>query len=544
MNTGTMYNLLRKSRLPLTISLTTAPFTALASTPTETSPAERPNILVVVCEDISPYLGCYGDPVAVTPNLDRFSQEAVRFNNMHTCVGVSSPSRFSLITGRYASEDGANFMRVNYFNKAYSCVLPDGVKCYSEFMRQAGYYCTNNSKTDYQFEAPISAWDEQGVKAHWKNAPEDQPFFAIFNLNSTHESQIWKTTDQPLAVDPAEVILPPYYPDTPTVRHDVAVMHSCIHRMDAQFQKLLSELEESGRADNTIVIFYSDNGGPLPRHKREIMDSGSRVPFMIRFPDRHGAGTVDENLHMFVDIPATILSLSGIRPPKYMHGQPFYGIYKTKKERKYVFGATDRFDEQVEKRASIRDERFQYIRNYMPEQSVYRPNKYRLSMPMMQEMVRLYEAGELNEVQSRWFTAPSYAEELYDCEADPYQIHNLVTDPAYKKVLKRMRKAYSREWIRRYNRNWVREPESFFVNRSWPDGHQPVCDKPDVSFEAGTLVVRNNLSEYSVSYKVEGQRQWNLYTAPILLEGGEKVSVLVERIGYASSESDYIIPEN
>ena len=203
---------------------------------------ERPNILVIVCEDISPYLGCYGDKVAVTPNLDSFAAQAILHTDMYTCVGVSSPSRYSLITGRYASADGANYMRSNYFNKEFGVVPPAGVKCYTEFLRQQGYYCTNNAKTDYQFTSPVSAWDEQGGKAHWKKAPADRPFFSIFNLNVTHESFIWKNTDLPLVVSPEDIVLPPYYPDTKIVRHDHAVLYSNIKKMDEQFRRLLDEL--------------------------------------------------------------------------------------------------------------------------------------------------------------------------------------------------------------------------------------------------------------------------------------------------------------
>ena len=199
---------------------------------------DKPNILMIVCEDISPYLGCYGDKVAVTPNLDAFAGQSVLHTDMYTCVGVSSPSRYSLITGRYASADGANYMRSNYFNKEFGVVPPDGVKCYTEFLRQQGYYCTNNAKTDYQFSSPVSAWDEQGRKAHWKNAPSDRPFFSIFNLNITHESFIWKNTALPLAVSPNDIVLPPYYPDTKVVRHDHAVLYTNIRKMDEQFRQM------------------------------------------------------------------------------------------------------------------------------------------------------------------------------------------------------------------------------------------------------------------------------------------------------------------
>ena len=523
----------------LSTALCASGASAPLSVPDKGKNIERPNILMIVCEDISPYLGCYGDPVAVSPNLDKFSTQAVRHTAMFTCVGVSSPSRYSLISGRYSSVDGANYMRVNKFIKDYGVVPPAGVKCYPEFMRRAGYYCTNNAKTDYQFPVPDSAWDEQGTTAHWKHAPENMPFFAIFNLNVTHESYIWKNTDKPLAVDPAKVPLPPYYPDTPTVRHDVAVMYSNIAEMDRQFQELLSELENSPRADNTIVIFYSDNGGPLPRGKREILDSGTLVPFMIRFPDGRDAGTVCDRLNMFIDIPATVLSLSGIRPPSYMHGQAMYGEFKARKARKWVFGATDRFDEQVEKRASIRDTRYLYVRNYMPQQSIYRPVEYRLDVPMMKEMVQMYNDGLLNTEQSLWFNAPAAPEELYDCVADPHQVHNLASDPAYASVLKKMKKAFMKEWIDKYNSVWERETEDYYIERSWPGGKKQVCPEAQVRFSDGRMYVDNDSSVYSALYRKQGDKKWHLYISPVPVKKGEKVEVEVERIGFTSSVNSY-----
>lgn len=524
-------------KLSLCASLATLPFAGLAKSIEDDSvESKRPNILVIVCEDISPYLGCYGDHVAVTPNLDSFARQAVLHTDMYTCVGVSAPSRYSLITGRYSSTDGANYMRVTYFNKEFGVVPPIGVKCYSEFMRQAGYYCTNNNKTDYQFPAPISAWDENGPKAHWHHAPKDKPFFAIFNLGATHESHIWLDSDKPLAVDPDDIIVPPYYPDTKTVRHDHAVLYTCIKTMDTQFQELLSELEQSDRRNNTIVIFYSDNGGPLPRGKREIMDSGTKVPFMIRFPDGKGAGQQCHKMNMFVDIPATILSLAGIKPPAYMHGRPFYGKYQSHQDRKYVFGATDRFDEQIEKRASIRTERYLYIQNYMPWQSVYRPVRYRLSMAMMQEMIQLYKEGKLNNVQSRWFTVPAYEEELYDCINDPYQIHNLAEDKQYVNLLNKMRKAYQKEWINAYNKEWVSQPESYFINRMWPHGKKPVCEKPRLHIKKRKLVIENDLNIYSASYRNVNTQKWQLYVKPVTLNDNEHIVVRLERIGYIATE--------
>ena len=519
---------------------------ALAASTANAEPSksvEKPNILVVVCEDISSYLGCYGDKVAVTPHLDHFSSEGILHSHMFTCVGVSAPSRYSLITGRYSSTDGANYMRSNYFNKDFEAIPPSEVKCYTELLRANGYYCTNNAKTDYQFKAPVAAWDEQGGKAHWKNTPEGMPFLSIFNLNVTHESFIWKNGDKSLTVNPADIILPPYYPDNEIVRHDMAVMYSNIAKMDKQFQNLLDEVEAAGIADNTIIIFYSDNGGPLPRGKRELKDSGTKVPFMIRFPDRRGAGTINPDLNMFVDIPATILSLAGVEIPKYLHGQPMYGKLASKTpKRKYVYGATDRFDEQIEKRASIRDSRYQYIYNYMPEMSIYKPVAFRLQMPMMRNMLELYEADKLDEKQRLWFDAPAAQEELYDCIADPHQVNNLATRPEYSSLLKKMRKSYRKEWIDAYNKDWERFTEQEFIDRMWKTGTKPQTETPVIKLNGNQLSVENLSKGYSISYQINGKglqgysEHWMLYTFPVLLHKGDEISIVAERLGYEKSE--------
>lgn len=501
---------------------------------------QKPNILLIVCEDISPYLRCYGDSVAVSPNLDSFAQGAIRHTNMYTCVGVSAPSRYSLITGRYSSNDGANFMRVDDFVSDYEAVPPAGVKCYTEYLREAGYYCTNNDKTDYQFNPPIAAWDEQGKDAHWRNAPQNQPFFSIFNIFVTHESQVWRRTDMPLSVDPDEIIVPLYYPDTQIVRHDMAVMYSNVTEMDRQFQVLLDELESSGRADNAIVIFYSDNGGPLPRGKREIMDSGSRVPFMIRLLDNKDAGSVNSELNMFVDIPATVLSLAGVEIPENLHGVAMYGSQRAVQPREYVFGATNRFDEQVEKRASIRNDRYQYIYNYMPEQSIYRPVEYRLDMPMMAEMVEMYRNGELSAVQSRWFDVAGCSEELYDCIEDPLQVNNLASDKSYESVLEQMRRAFQREWIEPYNSEWVEWNEDEFIAQRQPEGVKQSVEPILTKVEDNVVTVLNDPKINSISFQIcrDGEplsTQYKLYSEPISLQSGESLVLLMERIGYISA---------
>lgn len=505
--------------------------------------AKLPNILCIVCEDISCYLGCYGDPNAVTPNLDRLATESVRYTNMHTCVGVSSPSRFSLITGLYASAMGANNMRntgspkhLPKGLKPYSVVLPDGVKCYSEYMREAGYYCTNGPKSDYQFAVPSSAWDEcGGGKTHWKHRPEGMPFFSIFNLNVTHEDLFWNRADVPLTVDPEKLILPPYLPDTPTVRQDMAVLYSNISVMDRQVADLIEEVREAGLLDDTIIIWYSDNGGPHARGKREIYLSGTNVPFMIRYPDGHGAGTVENRLCMFVDVPPTIMSLAGLKAPSYMHGRAFAGIYNTP-ERKYVYGARDRMDERIDKQGGIFDGRYHYIRNYHPERSDFLDCEYQNNAPMVREMIELHKQGRLTAEQDRWFASPRPEEEFYDTQADPYELHDISSDPAQKKNIARLRKEYGK-WVSKYNRDWF-IPELEMYRRFCPGGVPRKVEDPVITMEEGLVSISTTTPGASIVYRKYPEQikgRWILYTAPFRLKDGERIEAKADRIGYTDS---------
>lgn len=514
---------------------------------------QKLNILCVVCEDISPLLGCYGDQVAKTPNLDKLATQSIRFNRMYTTVGVSAPSRAALITGMYPTSIGANHMRNQTQNdpnaafkslpdglSAYEVVLPEEVKCYTEFMRAAGYFCTNNGKTDYQFAPPLTAWDENNNKAHWKNRPKNTPFFSIFNLGVTHESRIWMRSKSPLVVNPKSIILPPYFPDDPVVRHDMAVLYSNIHEMDKQVQKLIDEVKDAGLLDSTIIIFYSDNGGPMPRGKRSLYESGTLVPFMIRYPNGYRKGEVENKLCSFVDIPATILSLAGIKPPTYMHGQPFLGKYQAH-DRNYVFGARNRVDDMIDKMGYVRDAKYRYIFNYMHEKANYMPSRFRLQMPMMRRMVELLEKDSLNEVQKLWFNSPRPVEEFYDVDKDPFEINNLINDPTYSKEIDRFRKAYNK-WNKKYNELW-KLPELETRELFWPGGTKPVMAKPELKQTAKGLVLKSNMKGASFAYRINSsvdKKHWKLYTNPIPIKKGELISIVAVRAGYRNSEQvDY-----
>jgi len=503
---------------------------------------EKPNILCITCEDISPYLGCYGDPVAISPNIDNFSRGGIIYKGMFTTIGVSAPSRASLITGMYPTAIGANNMRTAQ-NKSkpdgitpYDVVLPEGVKCFTEFLRAEGYYCTNNLKTDYQFESPLTAWDECSSSAHWKNKPANRPFFSIFNLTVTHEFEIMKRAGLPLLVNPEDIAVPDYFPDNPITRRDMAIMYSNIAEMDRQFQLIIDELKAEGELENTIIIFYSDNGGPLPRQKRELYESGANVPFIVRFPDKKDAGTTDNKLHMFADIPATILSIAGIRPPAYMQGVPFLGQYKGK-DRKYVYGARDRLDTFYEKQVAVRDHRYRYIRNYKPEQPCYLPIISRSSMPIIKEMVRLHEAGQLSPDAEKWFVKPRPVEELYDVLNDPFELNNLAENTTYKAVISRLRKEQDR-WLKEENPLWsYTEPE--LIELFWPGRRQPVTSQPEIDVTNNVVKIACATKGASIAYQINGKGyadgHWFLYTKPFTINPGDSVTAVAVRAGYAQS---------
>jgi N-sulfoglucosamine sulfohydrolase len=500
----------------------------------------RPNILCVVCEDISPRLGSYGDTVARTPVLDRLARQGVRFTRMFDVSGVCAPSRAALITGVYPTAIGADHMRTSHKGvpgvSPYEVVPPPHVRPFTELMRAAGYFTTNNAKTDYQFSAPPTAWDENGRTAHWKHRPAGMPFFSIFNLETTHESQVWDRAKDPAAFAPEHVLLPPYLPDTPVVRRDVARLYGNIAVMDREVGEILAELDEAGLADETIVIFYSDNGGPLPREKRQVLDSGTHVPFIMRLPGGAHAGETFDDLASFVDIPATILSLAGVEAPAWMQGRPFWGEQKAP-PRDYVFAARDRLDEVYDAQRAVRDRRFLYVRNYRPDTAAYLDLAYRKQMGIMQELLRLRDAGELDPVQSRWFAAPRPAEELYDTVVDPYQVHDLGADPAYRGRVERMR-AVLEEWVKGNHDDPLR-PESDLVESFWPGGVPPATSAPSVAWRGGRVEIECPTAGAAVAYQVDGRGfspdHWLLYTGPFAATPGQVVTAAANRVGYAPS---------
>jgi len=414
----------------------------------------RPNILWITCEDISPHLGCYGDTYAVTPNLDRLATQGVRYTRAFASASVCTPARSCLITGVFASSLGTQHLRGGQ-------PLPPKIRCFTEYLRLAGYYCSNNVKEDYNFTTPPGAWDESSRTAHWRNRKEGQPFFSVFNFTTTHQGQIRYSRERFDQInsqltpderhDPAKVPLPPYYPDTPIVRRIQAQLHTQITRMDKQAGELLRHLQEDGLAEETIVFFYSDHGSGLPRHKRWLHDSGTRVPLIIRFPKKYGhlapgkPGTTIDRLVSFVDFAPTVLGLVGLPIPDYMQGCVFLGR-QASEPRQYLFTIRDRVDEVYEFSRAVRDERYHYIRNYMPHRPRMQHSWYSEQTPIRQELRRMAAEGSLRETTA-WLMSPTKpAEELYDTQEDAHEIHNLADSPKHRKILQRMRAAL-RTWM-------------------------------------------------------------------------------------------------
>lgn len=521
--------------------------------PPETEAASvisHPNIVLITCEDILPYLSSYGDSTIYTKNLDRLALEGVKYTNMYAVSGVCAPNRSCLATGMYPTSIGSHNMRtlntmVDGLPESYSVVPPPEVHHYAEYLRAAGYYTTNNSKEDYQFVEPVTVWDESSPNAHWKNRAPGQPFFAIFNSTVCHESQIWKKKDDPMLADPARVPVPPYYPqDNEIVRQDVARAYSNTLEMDQWAGEILAELENEGLLDSTVIVFFSDHGGPLPRQKREIYDSGLKVPFIVKYPDQKMAGSINQDLVSFVDIVPSVLSLANIPVPEYMQGRPFLGAQKVEKPRQYIYAARDRLDAEYDRVRGVRDHRYKYFRNYYLDQPYYMDIKYRLQMPMMQELLRLKEAGELNETQMLWFRESKPEEELYDCQNDPYELNNLAALPEYQDKLKELRQQL--EWWQKEYGDLGAVEEKELVAEMWNQQDQPPATEP-AQFELNEA--KNEVTLYcstdgaSIGYKCGSELQkldYQVYTGPFQVNKGDSLQILSHRIGYQPSEETAI----
>lgn len=408
---------------------------------------QRPNILWISCEDISPHLGCYGDRHVRTPNLDQLAREGILFTHAFSCHGVCAPSRTGIITGMSPITLGANHMRSKVR-------LPAHVRLFPSLLRDAGYYCTNNSKTDYNLEwKEQDVWDENSNKAHWKHRKRaDQPFFAVFNLTMTHESKVWPTGWQSVVRDlpanarqnPMQMEVPPIYPDTAAVREDQARLRDLITVMDQRVGELLQELENAGESERTIVMFWSDHGDGLPRAKRWTYDSGTRVPLLMRIPERFRqqtgalqAGVKDERMVSLLDLGPTVLALAGVSRPDHMQGKSVLGESQHAGYR-WIYGARDRLDERQDLVRSVRSRQYRYVRNLMPWYPALQHVSYGEQNETMKAMRQMQSDGTLPDSSKQWFGRRA-AEELYDLAVDPWEQTNLAGREGMGAILDELR---------------------------------------------------------------------------------------------------------
>lgn len=441
--------------------------------------SDRPNILWISAEDINGHFGCYGDPHAITPHIDKLASEGMRYTHAFTTAGVCAPCRSGIITGMYQTTIGTQHMRGH-------ALIPDEVRPFPTYLRKAGYYCTNNSKEDYQFKTPKESWDDSSSKAHWrKRTHKDQPFFSVFNFTGCHESgiagtakyeEVTKNLTPDQRQDPhALTTFPPYYPDTPRAREDWKRNYELITAMDAWAGDLIQQLKDDGLYENTIVFYWTDHGVGLPRAKRWLYDSGTRIPLIVRIPEKfrvEGQGipqTVTDRLVSSIDFGPTVLKLAGLTVPEIMQGRAFLGE-KPNQPRSYVFGARDRMDERYDIIRMVRDHRYKYIRNYEPLKTFYQYMNTPEKGATMQELRSRHEAGTLRPAANYFFSPTKPVEELYDTVTDPHELNNLAEKPEHQNTLERLRGAHL-AWVKE-TRDTGLLAEPILVEREKKLGHR------------------------------------------------------------------------
>lgn len=539
-----------------------------------------PNIIWFMAEDLSPKLPIYDDHLAHTPNINKIAENGLVFDNAFTTSGVCAPSHASIITGMHSTAIGTHHMRQapsvipNPGIPSYHAVPPADVKAFPEYLREAGYWTASYTKTDYQFGNPFTVWDEVSVTPHWRHREDkNQPFFVYFTFEITHEINVWPDwrkqeffeehnvnvarlkpdvlvrppLDAQYVTQPEDVKLPPYYPDTPIIREDVARHYTSVSRMDRQIGELLDDLKEDGLLDSTIVMFTSDHGDGLPRAKRWMYDSGIKVPLVIHVPEKYRdsvnqyVGRTDK-LVSAIDYAPTMLTMANVEVPKNMHGINIFNG-KPNADREYIFAGRDRMDDKYDMIRAARDKRFKYVKNFNPEKPYTQPLTFMYQMPAMREILRLEKDNKLNEIQSAWLFKTKPQEELYDTFLDPYETNNLAGSHAYQSILLKMRSAMD---------NWRAEvgdlgelPEIEMAESMWPGGVQPTTKVPEIEFNKSRreLVIKATTEGASLAYRVKATDDdiddpgtWRLYTKPVTLPiSVNRVQVKAVRYGYKAS---------
>jgi arylsulfatase A-like enzyme len=505
---------------------------SVAGAAAEDPKPSRPNILWIVSEDNNPFLGCYGDKLAKTPTLDALASEGILYEHCHT-MPVCAPSRFSIITGMYPTSCGpANQMRAQG-------KIPTWLRGFPTFLREAGYFTSNNAKTDYN--SPISvreAWNESRKTAHWRHREPGQPFFAVFNTEITHESCLHperkKSDHVPRITDPKAVRIPAYQPDTPEFREDWAYYYDCMAKMDSHMAGLLQQLKDDGLYDDTIIFYFGDNGGILPRSKRFLYDTGTHVPLLVRFPKKYQhlapaePGSRVNGVVSFLDFAPTVLSLAGIQPKDYMAGFALAGQFR-QPHAPYVYAARDRMDGTLDMSRTVKDEKFCYIKNYNPHLPYGIYEQYQFRAAAYQAWQRLHDQGKLTGLPAKFFE-PKPAEELYETPNDRDEVHNLAGDPKYREALERMRGALRAHLLRTHDNGFLPEssPQQGYDNTRDLTKYplEKILDVADLAIQRDA----KNLSRFegALAGNHEGLRYWGAMGCVMLAEKAKPAAQILK----------------
>lgn len=527
---------------------------------------QQPNILLLMAEDMSARVEALGDPVAHTPHLNHLASQGVRYTNAFATAGVCAPSRAAQLLGMHQIATGTQHMRSSSGpTGGYFSVPPAEVKAYPELLRRAGYYTYTDSKLDYQFSGalagsgPATIWNREAAPASgWSGRANGQPFFGLINFMVTHESGVfrplgsrpeslvhfvmqlvrWWQVEEPVsdAVQAADVRLPPYYPDTVTVRNDLVRQYNNIATMDRQVGDILASLARDGLAESTIVIWTADHGDGLPRAKRELFDSGIHVPLIIRWPAAYRPvgvlpGQIDSRLVSLVDLAPTILNLAGVPVPAYMHGRSL--LPGSSASRQYIYASRDRIDEVMDRQRAVRDDQYKYIRSWYPNQPGGHELGFRENIDMVREMRSMYREGKLNAVQGQWYEPPG-EERLFDVREDPHETRDLSLDPSKREVMERMRNEMD-NWLSRTG-DWSDESEADMVDRFQPGGERRRTPRPVIEVSGGLVTLHPAGPGHSLEYRLDGGR-WQLYRAPF--EAGTAGALEARAVRYGWEESDH-----
>ena len=526
-------------------------------------PDERPNILVIMADDMSLRINALGDKTAITPNLDELVKNGTSYMNAFTTAGVCACSRSALLTGKNQISIGSMHMRTSSGGSVPYLAVPEAhIKAFPEILRKHGYFTFTNDKLDYQFSGifpgsgPFTIWNSEKDKFGWRNRKNSEPFFGMINLIITHESGIFRgkmnsvdtqaiklmqQTRQMLyeaPVKPENVIVPPFLPDTSEVRKDIARAYNNIYILDIEVKEIIDQLKKDNILDDTIIIFTSDHGDGLPRYKRELFDTGINVPFLILIPKKFSSwqkpGEKIYDLVSFLDIAPTVLDLAGVSIPSYMDGKSIFGNEKNE----YIFAARDRLDSFKGKTRAVRNKDYKFIKNYSLGIVGAQKLSFRENLMSMKELRKMYENNELNEIQKIWLELIPELQ-LYDLNEDPYEINNLAYDPNYKEKVLLLENVLE-QWIEKNNFHGHLEEEDL-IEVFWPANTQPQTTEPQYSLEDGFLYLKNNdvSKDASIGFSYDG-KNWEVYSEPIEIKKNKKIYFKAVRYGWKESETKIV----